>query len=388
MAQFKARIQGPRGILERTIEAPDVDLVRALASREGTVLSIQRDRSIVLGGLNYSERQIFLTRLSAMLESGVGAAESLRIIHKSFTGRIKKISHEMLYKVEGGTDVPTAISEIGSPDFPPTFVALLKAGAQGGSTHEAINEALEFDRDMKVVKSESSKGLMQAVFTFLMAGAMIAGSVFWMMPMVMNSGIAQMAKDGISIEWVVTLANAAGYFMGFLTLVMLILVLISFVGKRVSPQLADAIILKIPVYKDLVLAQKNYISFYGMSLLVKVGVQMEMALALTAESAEKGALRDDFIRARDAVRAGREWAVVMNTLHPTDRAALAAAMDREQVNRSLMAIARQYKQLYVQRLGVAVPTLTALGGFFMSLSGVIMFGVTVLPMMQAMQEML
>lgn len=394
MAQYIARIHGPGGAKEIDLEASSPQEAMVKAARNGRVLSVRERKNFRSGGLNFFERQTFLGRLAAMLGSGVGAGEALRLIRDTFSGRIKRVAHQLLLKIESGMDLAAAIESVGRPDFPENTSALIKAGSVGGSSYTAIREAMNFEREMSVTQKNATKGLMSALFTFLIAAGFNIGSVFYMMPQVMGSDLIKMSGGGkdnrgsVDIGWAVDLADYVGYLMIGIVILIVFLVLLGTVGKKIAPQLSDKLIMKIPVYKDLVLAQKNYIALYGMSLLVRTGVRMEQALDLTAKNTPRGSLRRDLEKACAAVREGKPWAERMSTLHETDRAALMASLDREQVSRALTVIADQYREIYANRIEMMVPAMQAVSGLFMMIAGVIMFGVTILPMMQSMQGIL
>jgi general secretion pathway protein F len=178
---------------------------------------------------------------------------------------------------------------------------------------------------------------------------------------------------GKVITWIMITLMGLGGMLGFL----------ASVGRRILPIYADKIIMLIPYYRDLVLAQRNYTTFYGLSLFVKSGVRLEEALKLAAAAAPAGALRADLLRAAQAVNDGKPWQTAMMTLHPTDRAALASALDREQISRTFDTLSRQYRELYAQRLASFVPILSLLSALFLSLAGFVLFGETILPMLQA-----
>jgi general secretion pathway protein F len=75
-------------------------------------------------------------------------------------------------------------------------------------------------------------------------------------------------------------------------------------------------------------------------------------------------------------------------LHPTDRAALALAADRTQIAENLNMIANQAQEIYLQRVNSFAPVLMVMSAFAMTLAGVVMFGQSVLPMLQVTAKML
>jgi general secretion pathway protein F len=165
-------------------------------------------------------------------------------------------------------------------------------------------------------------------------------------------------------------------------IVFVVLGFLSSIGKKIMPTTADKIIMKIPFYKDLILARNNYTILYGLSLLVKSGVSMEHALQLSANSAPKGSLKDDLARAVASVKKGQPWSNGMNTLHPTDKAALAISESKEQIANTLDALAFQYRENYGRVVASFGPTLQVVSALFLVLSGGILFGYTILPILQ------
>jgi general secretion pathway protein F len=161
-----------------------------------------------------------------------------------------------------------------------------------------------------------------------------------------------------------------------------LLFLLATVGKKIAPVLADNIILQIPFYREMMLAQDNYINMHRLSLLARSGVRMEEALKSTYENCKAGALREDFNNALTALKKGQKWASGMKMLHPTDRAALMLASDREQIAENLENIADQYQALYIQRVELFAPVMQVAAALSMTLAGIVLFGVSILPMLQ------
>jgi len=384
----KVKVRGNR-MRSVEIQARNQAEAREHIARMGRVVTFKRKFSMEIGGgLNPADRQIFFTRLSAMLASRVGTSDALMLMRDTFSGKIQEVSARLLNAVESGDDFAAAVERIGSPDFPEATVALIKAGSRSGETWRAIKDAAEFEYQLANIKKGASKGLITGVVSFLMAGAMTLGSTFYVGPKIMDSPLIKGAGASVNIDWINTTAIIVGYLMAVIMVIGLGFWLLASVGRRIVPVQADKIILKIPYYKDLVLSRNNFIVLYGLALLIKSGVRTEEALRLSAEGAPRGALRTDLINAMNAVKTGRPWPKVMNTLHPTDKAALMSATDREQVANTLDTLANQYRELYGQRLASFVPIINMIAALFMSIAGGILFGQSILPMLMASDGML
>lgn len=377
---------------EIEITAPDATAARRQAERLGKVLTVRKKTNWNLQrGLTLADRQIFFTRLSSMLASRVGTSEALRLIRDTFGGRIEEVSGKLLAYIETGDDLGSAIEKVGAPDFPEATVALIKSGSKTGETWRAVQEASGFEYELNAVKKSASKGLISGVVGFIAAGLTTILSTHWVGPEIRNSPLMKFAAtrgDGINTEWISATGNVLGWVMVVIMTISVLMWLFAAVGRQLFPVTADGFILRIPYYKDLVLSRNNFIVLYGLSMLVRSGVRTEEALRLSADSAPRGALRQDLLAAYNAVRTGKPWPKVMATLHPTDKAALLCAVDREQIASTLDTLAKQYRELYAQRLGTFVPTLQMVSALFLTMGGGILFGEAILPMLMATANML
>ena len=175
--------------------------------------------------------------------------------------------------------------------------------------------------------------------------------------------------------------------MAVLLFVGVLLFLVGTLGRRIAPISVDKLILNIPLYKDFALARSNYIAFYALGTLVGTGVRMEHAFELMSSTTPPGGLRRDFQNAAAAVRGGRPWASVMQTLHPTDRAALMSSLDRSQVANAFTAMSESYRTLYASRTEALVVVLQSLSVLFLTLSGIIVYMTTIHPMLVMTSKM-
>lgn len=380
----KGKTQKISLVADNAIEA------RKMAKRHGRVLTVKKSSALTglfSRSMNAAERIVFLQRLATMVGSRVAMGEALNIMKSAFTGPVRRVSDELYRKVESGADFGDALSSM-RRDFPETTAALIRSGIRGGNLERALRNAADFELEMDHIKRDSSKGLWGAIGSFLLAAAMIIGTAWFVGPYVMESDLIQAAGDSVEVEWVFMVAHVTAGLMGVITAGFVGLLLLAYVVKPVIPRIADKAILRIPIFRDLVLARNHYTVFYGLGLLIHSGVRMEDALNLAAESAPPGEVAADLRRAHGAVRAGKPWATSMHNLHPTDIAALSTSQDKEQIAKALDAVAKQHRDTYTQRIQEVVPGLQLLAAFFMSLGGALLFGMIILPMLQMTQGLL
>jgi len=360
---------------------------RSRAKREGHVISIKRQRKQLLKtGMNRNERFVFLMRLSTMVGSRFPITDALELMMKTFSGKIREASKNALPMIERGVTLGDALAA-DTRNFPGAIGLLIKTGAASGDTPGALREAAEFEREI----GEASKGANMAiirsfVYMFLALGLLMINQ-FMVMPKMFSSPIMKMAKHADFTIWL-TLGSVAMWITVALMVALLGLVGLASFGRRLAPDKVDAFILKLPIMRDIVISQDNYVGLFRLSLLVKAGIPMDEALSSCAEASRPGALREDFKRAHHGLKRGDKWAKYMSTLHPTDRAALMLMPDIDELGKNLGYMADQSKALYLQRLAVISPVLDVISGLLISIAGFIVLLVTTLPQLQVVSDVM
>lgn len=386
MKKFTARIEIRRKIVKKTIDAESLQQAQKIARTHGKVISIVKSGGIFSWEIpmDQGERQIFLQRLAAMLASKVGTGEALSLMESTFTGPIKTVSGKMLRFIENGDSIGLSMSKIGAPNFTPQIIALVQAGERGGNTAKALRNASDFEMEMSQIKRGAGFAIWSGIGGLFAALGLFLGTKYYFAPDILESDFMRNFWDtiGPSVEKFELLTDVSMVALYIVLAFIIKIGIVSSLGKLVMPTAADRYIMKIPIIKDLVLARNNYTALYGLSMLVDSGVSMESALDISAKSTKKGQMQDDFAAAHKAVRTGNPWAKAMKGLHPTDKAALSTSEDREQIAKSLNAIADQYKSIFASRIAVTAPIMQGLAGIFLLLSAASMFGLTILPMLQ------
>ena len=383
MARYNLRISSPRGGVKNIkIEAPSEKDARDLGARQGRVIAASRDWSIdLVPGMSAGERYTWMLRMSSMLGSKVPTGDALRLMSASFGGNIGKASRQMLERVEAGSTLHEAMSQ-DRKNFPSTTSALVRAGVATGETWRALKDAAEFEHKMSHTSRGAMKQVYSAIGSFVIAYGLMLGTTLYFGPMVMDNPIFKSGK-GVDVEWARTLGDVSVIIMTVLMVIFALFLLLGSAGRVIVPNAADWLILKLPFYRDMVLAKNNHVTLYKLGLLVGSGVRIEEALRLTEDGAPRGALKSDLQRARQAVKEGKKsWAHSMKTLHDTDKAALSTSPDRKDISRTLQALANQYADLYIQRIETFGPLMGVVAAIFITLAGGVMFAQTILPMLQ------
>lgn len=382
MAIFIARVVTNEGIKVIKIDAIDKsEAERKAQQKAGHVLSVKRRFDFDMSrGMNASERNTFMLRLSSMVGSKMPVTKALDLLATTFSGRIKACAQGLMAQLEAGCTLAEAIDR-DRKNFPIATAALVKAGVQGGETWKALRDAAEFEYLISGIQKGAMKDIAAAIGTFIVSAALMLSSVYYFGPQVTENPMFKQS-DAVNVGWI----EVTGKVLCGIQIVMLVIfamfLWLGTAGRALMPDLADKLILKIPYYKDLVLSRNAYVVLYKFGLLVGSGIPMEESLALTAEGSPRGALRSDIERALVFIRSGKTWANALETLHPTDRAALSSSTDREDTARTLDMLARQYRDMYMSRIKSFAPALQMVAALFMTAAGALLFGLVILPMLQ------
>jgi len=384
---WNARIRVGSEVSEITVVGQTESEARKAANRIGSLISIERAKKSAFNiGMSRSERFIFLMRMSTMISSKFPVSEALRLMISSFGGKIREAARNALPQVERGVTLGDALAR-DVKNFPGSVGLLIKTGSAGGNTAKALKDAAEFER----LIGEASKGATMAIlrsfaYMFVALGLLLVNQ-YKVVPDMFNSSIMKMAKDADFSFW----KEIGLYFIwlqGGILVFLMALVALATIGRRIAPDRVDALILKIPIMRDIVISQDNFIGLYRMSLLVEAGVPMNETLLSCYESTRPGALKEDFKRAYGGLKKGENWAKYMKTLHPTDRAALTLMPDNDELARNLNIMADQSKALYLERLKIVSPIMDIISALMMSIAGFIILIVTTIPQLQLVSEIM
>lgn len=384
MKSFKIKVAQGRKVVETVISAKNLDEAKKQAAKKGRVLSVTSTGGGSSSRMSLADRLMFFQRLASMLSSKVGASEALEIIYQSFSGSIREAARILRDEIISGATLYEAMERAGPRYFPESVVAIVKTGSRGGDLAYAIREAGRFERELAMVKKESSKGIGSAMIGFIAGVITILASTYYVAPMILNSSLVT-ASGGSDIDWVMDMANIISVIALVASVIMGGIFFYGVVIRPFAPAAVDRGILRIPFYRDMALAKTNYMVFFGLAVLLKAGLRVEEAMELTIDAAPKGELRNDLERALKAIVKGsaKPWPYYMTMLHPTDKAALATAQDRSQTARTIEELAMTYQTLYRSRLELFVPAVQTFSAVFLSLAGFVLFGVSVIPLMQS-----
>ena len=382
---FEALVQknGYPESIRYLIKAKDLSDARTRAKLQGKVLQVQKYKP--LGGswtsMNPRMRIAFLQRWAMMEKSDVGLSTALLSLERAFSGPTSRAALRVRSNLEQNGKIKDALDEL-LGDIPKPTVTLIKSGMDSGDMGRALEDAAEFEEEMSRIRQESSFGLFFSVTTYILACLLILGTAWGFTPWFLGLPFMQ-AAGGSEIQWLTSAIDISAWFVLATFILVIAFLLMVFVFKPMAPLFIDKIIVRLPLFRDLVMNQNHYITFLTLSRLIQEGVRLEGAFDVVMDTTAEGELKQDLRRAQDALHRGDpQWGATMKYLDPTDRAALATAREREQIARALKAVADMKKATYSSILKMVVPALQTFAYFLMAWAGFLIFAISTIPAME------
>lgn len=364
------------------IAAESKDVALSLAREHGSPVSASREGGLLKRGLTAAERRLLLERIATLSASDVGFSHGLSLIRDNLDGPVGQAAGRLLDAIHAGMTLPDAMA-LHPKDFPPDLVAIIRAGVASGSTERAMADAVRFEDKFGEVRRKAGKGLPGAIGYMVFTGLFTIALQGWLVPFMNGMPLMQSGEKSEAYVTLMGAADATGTVLIWTVVLSLLLLAgigwLSTFGRRICPMFSDAVIAKIPLYRDVSLSFANFATLYRLSLLIESGINLEQALTLVAESARKGMMRRDVEAAAQAVRDGLPWTDAMDCLDPIDRHALSSSTDRKQMARTLDAVAKQYESLYERRLTLMVPVIKFAAYFMLAIAVLVMGIETGLP---------
>jgi general secretion pathway protein F len=386
LRETTARARAHRIVLSVKTPANIDAAARRYATREHLrVVRIKRMSKAPLR-LSAQDRFVLLTRLSAMLRARVGLSDALALIARTFRGGIQRTAERLGAYVRGGKPLDEALSALGPGAFPRASVAVIQAGYRAGNAARALSDAATFETLLSKARESAGKGLGSAIVGFVIGEVFLVSGTYWLGPQLLKQGLMGTYKNIIHIGPVYAVAHGVTIVSIVLFAVVFFAFLLPSALRPVFPAAMDRLLARIPYARDIALARVNYVAYYSLARLIESGVRLEDAMTYSAESTPRSAVREDLLSARDAVRRGEPWPQRLRSAHPTDRAAMSVATDRQSLVESLSAIADQYRDLYAHRLAMAVPALQTLAAILLTAAGGVIFGEMFLPFLQVIRH--
>ena len=301
-----------------TVEAAtENDAAELLAERGLRIVSLIEQKkkkkqgfNINLGGVNAKDLVIFSRQLSVMISATVPIVQSLRILSQQTTNQVfvAKII-EMSDDVEGGMRLSDAMAKH-NKIFSNFYVAMLKSGETSGKLDEILQYlADQMEKDYDLISKIKSAMIYPA---FIIFGMIAVG--FLMMVFVVPQMTQMLEETGAELPLLTRVLIGISSFMEsywyfiLFGLAGLIVVFRFIIQSKAGKITWDAFKIEMPIFGTLF--KKVYIVRFTRSLstLIRGGVPIASALAISAEVVDNRAYEKLILDTVDEVEGGNSIA--------------------------------------------------------------------------------
>lgn len=302
--KFRYRARTQKGELQvGFIDAPSKNqAVNILTSHELYVLLIDEVRG---GGLyeqiqNYFNRvkakdlAIFSRQFATLLGARIALNDTLTTLERQTANlTLKEVIREMAADVDSGLSLSQAM-EKHDHAFSPFYVNLVKSAEVTGRVDEAVNYLADYTEKQLILATRVRNALMYPVITtslFLVVLVVMAAKVFPTIgPVFTEAGVELPFFTKVLIGGGEVVAS--WWWVILLSLIFLAFLIIDYFRTEEGRTLRDEVVLRLPVFRNLL--RKLYVTRFAASLsvLMKGGIPIAQAIEITGHAIGSVAYRD------------------------------------------------------------------------------------------------
>jgi type IV pilus assembly protein PilC len=240
----------------------------------------------MLGGVKNSDLVLFTRQLSSMLASGLTLMRALEILKDQMQNQnMSEIVTTIINDVEEGKTLAQAI-EKHPKAFSPIYISIIRAGEQSGLLDKVLSRLADnLEKQAKLRSTIKSALMYPAVVVILMVAVMVIMMVY-VMPQLTVLYQNLNVPLPLPTKIVVGLSNVITTFWP-IVLVLLFLIIFAYRKWSKTPDgtlILDTLILKMPVFGNLI--SKSILAEFSrtLGLLVGTGTLVVQALVETADT--------------------------------------------------------------------------------------------------------
>lgn len=241
------------------------------------------------GPLPLRDQTVVNTQLAQLLARGVPLVEALDVVASTVTASARPTIDRIREQVAAGASFADACAATGAFDAVTTAVyrSAERTGDLGGATRELATTM----RRQLAIRSRAATLMMYPAVVLTVALVIGAVMLMFIVPMVADN----LAALGVTFPWYTRWVAAAGAFgrahLLWVLAAVAAAVVIAVVARRPLVRRAALIVRRLPVVRDLVLAQEAARFFSVMAAMTRSGVPLADALAVADQAVSHARLR-------------------------------------------------------------------------------------------------
>jgi general secretion pathway protein F/type IV pilus assembly protein PilC len=301
------------------IEAISIDEAKVKLKAKGIIYQkIEEEKTSFLKNFNFSikykippkELAALSRELSMYLRSGISIVSAIKIIssHYKSNKKIELFLTTISTYLDEGKDFYTALQMQGVVSLPEFYKESIKVSENGGILDEVLMELSRFLKEQDKIKKEITSAFAYPSFMIVVSFAMIIFMLTFVVPQITSIFKSMDQKLPDSTLFVIAMGNFfSNNFQLILISIFIIVALFVILRKKVYTfaYFIDKIILKIPIFGDIVMKSELARFSYMASLLIRSGVPFVQTVNLSANILNNRVIKKMFIDASKKVVEGK-----------------------------------------------------------------------------------
>ena len=360
MTLYKYKAQDKEGkIYERTIDVEKrFDLYDIIRKEGGTVVSIKEANSSksfsslnnLFGGIKTHQKITFAKNLGMMMTAGLAVTRALSVMGKQAKNKTyKKLLSDLEMDVSHGKTLSESLGK--QPKvFSQLFVSMVKAGEESGNVSGALGiVSSQMEKSYLLVKKVRGALIYPAVIIFVMIIIGILLLIF-MVPTLSAT------FEGLGVELPLStrvLIYSSNFLINNILMVLVALIVFAtsltlFLKSRIGRNFSDNLFIHVPVLGLMIKEFESARSARTLSSLLSAGVEIIVALDVTADVLQNHLYKNAIGQARTAIEKGEPMSAVFvanEHLYPLFVGEMVAVGEETgKISEMLMGVADYYEE--------------------------------------------
>lgn len=291
------------------------DVVAALRQKKIIPTSIkvkEEKKGLTLFGSRVSRHalSVFTRQFSTMLNAGLPLLSCLEILGKQTeSAGLRRVLAEVRGDVEGGLSLADALRR--QPKvFDNLYVNMVESGETGGALDVILLRLATYLEKMEVLMRKIKGAMIYPVIISLVAAGAISVMLLFVIPIFAQMFEGVGAELPVMTQMVIGMSNLLKVWAipGIIIIIALFTILRRWHKTESGAKAMDPLLLKMPVFGDLMKKQSIARFSRTLSTLLSSGVPIIDALEITARSSGNWVVEDAILKARTSIKGGENIA--------------------------------------------------------------------------------
>lgn len=291
------------------------DVVAALRQKKiiPTSIKVQEEKKgLTLFGSRVSRHalSVFTRQFSTMLNAGLPLLSCLEILGKQTeSAGLRRVLAEVRGDVEGGLSLADALRR--QPKvFDNLYVNMVESGETGGALDVILLRLATYLEKMEVLMRKIKGAMIYPAIISLVAAGAISVMLLFVIPIFAQMFEGVGAELPVMTQMVIGMSNLLKVWAipGVIIIIALFTILRRWHKTESGAKAMDPLLLKMPVFGDLMKKQSIARFSRTLSTLLSSGVPIIDALEITARSSGNWVVEDAILKARTSIKGGENIA--------------------------------------------------------------------------------